>query len=112
MPNLYQNYVSKQTRIEAIRFSPDEESLSALAQWLVSHNGRARWTISSTTFIEPNDEGNLIKRASQGLLVETVNGTVPVEPGDWIVYDHNQEFRIFNDEAFLLQFDLAEGGGR
>lgn len=84
-------YTKKPITIEAWQWDGTPQSATLIIDWLLTHDHTARWNPHT------------------GLFIDTLEGTMRADPGDWVARGIHGEFYPIKNAIFRETYGPAEG---
>lgn len=92
--------------VEAIQATGSPESNREIIDWARG----SKTPVYMDTLVSHFDDGSVLADSHQCLSINTLKGTMWVNPGDWIIKDVNGEFYPCKDTIFQATYEpVAEG---
>lgn len=96
-----QQFRKKPVEIDAIHYDGSEDRTTKIIDWILANGGTARWY--EADFFRGEDEEPM----PEHICIDTLNGTVRVSIGEWIIRGVKGEFYPCADDIFQETYDTV-----
>lgn len=95
-------YRKKPVEIEAVRWDGTAETATSIVNWMVTHNGTARYTCSNPDRCAEHDGDT-----PHHIAIDTLEGTMRADLGDWIIRGIKGEFYPCKPDIFEATYEAV-----
>ena len=100
MPIMLGRYRKRPVEIDAVQWDGTNESATPIINWILSNGGSATYQCDGDTCTDIPDEDHHIA-------IPTLEGTMRVSPGDWVIKGVQDEFYPCKPDIFAATYEHA-----